>query len=126
MTLVDIFVIVLIAAAFLLPVFAIIFLKRLLEKAEAVRIDIHQLVENTLPVMRNLEEVTERANRVVTEIEGYWNEIDHSIKNVRQKISLITSLKSFQAIESPAKYLVKNIKALTTGTSAFWNSYKNK
>lgn len=126
MTLVDIFVIILILLAFSLSIFVIIFLVRILEKAEAVREDIHQLVENTIPVMRNLEEVTERANRVVTEIEGYWNEIDHSIKNVRQRIELITSLKSFQAINSPAKYLIRNMKALANGTSAFWRSYRNK
>lgn len=126
MTLIDVYLIILILAALTVSIFMIIFLKKILEQADAVRRDIHQLVENTLPVMNNLEEVTDRANRIVTEVEGYWNEIDGSIKNVRKGISIITSLKSFRAVGYPVKYLIKNLSAIKNGADAFLNVYKRK
>ena len=125
MTLIDILVIVLILAAFALSIFIIVFLRRILEQVDAVREDIHQLVENTVPVMNNLEEVTKRANNIVTDIEGYWKEIDGLIKNVRERIPLITSLKDFIAVGYPVKHLVKNVRALANGIFAFWKTYKH-
>jgi uncharacterized protein YoxC len=126
MILFDILIIALILAAFSLSISVIVFLKKILEQADAVRKDIHQFVQKSIPVMNNLEEVTENANKIVTEVEGYWNEIDNSIKNVRKQISFITSLKSFRAAEYTAQYIIKNLKALGSGTSAFLNSYKHK
>jgi uncharacterized protein YoxC len=126
MTLIDVFVIVLILTAFSLSIFVIVFLKRIYMQAVTVQKDIHRLVENTIPVMSNLKEVTERANRIVTGVEGYYNEADCLIKNVRERISILTSNRRFRSVERPVKYIVNNIRALASGTSAFLNSYKHK
>ena len=87
MTIIDIFLIILILSASALSLFAISYLKRITEQVEAVRKDVHQLIEKTNPVVENLEEVTRRANRIVSEVENYWEEIDSSIKKVRERIS---------------------------------------
>ena len=126
MTLIDVFVIVLILTAFSLSIFVIVFLKRIYVQAVTVQKDIHRLVENTIPVMSNLKEVTERANRIVTGVEGYYNEADCLIKNVRERISILTSHRRFRSVERPVKYIVNNIRALASGTSAFLNAYKHK
>ena len=126
MTVIDILLIILILSASTLCIFAITYLKKITEQVEAVRKDVHQFIEKTNPVVENLEEVTRRANRVVSEIENYWEEIDSSIKKVRERISGLTSIKNFREVEYPAKDLIKNIKALTKGTSAFWNAFKRR
>ena len=100
MTLVNIFLIFLILSASALCIFVIVYLKRISEQVEAVRRDIHQLVENTIPILSNLEKVTQRASRIVTEAEGYWEKIDHSIRNLLGKISIFSSWKIFRYLRS--------------------------
>ncbi len=126
MTVIDILLIILILSASALCILAITYIKKITEQVEAVRKDVNQFIEKTNPVVENLEQVTRRANRVVSEIENYWEEIDSSIKNIRERISGLTSLKNLRDVEYPAKDLIKNIKALAKGTSAFWNAFKRR
>lgn len=124
MTVIDILLIILILLASALCVFAIIYLKRITEQVEAVRKDVHEFFEKTNPIGENLEDITRRIKRVVSEVENYWEEIDSTIKNLREQFSIFASLKSFQTVVYPAKYLLKNVKALASGTSAFLDTYK--
>ena len=126
MNLIDVLLIILILSASALCIYAIIYLKRLTEHIEAVRKDVHELVERTTPILENLEDVTQRANRIVLEVGNYWDEIDRSIKNLRERISNFTSFSKFHDVEYPAKDLIKNIKAFAKGISAFWQEFKQR
>ncbi|MFA7229314.1 MAG: hypothetical protein WC061_09785 [Melioribacteraceae bacterium] len=126
MTVIDILLIVLIISASALCVTAIIYIKRISSQVESANKDIHEFIQKVNPVVENLEEVSRRANRIVTEIENYWDEIDGAIKTIRERISGLTSLKKLHDVEYPAKDLIKNIKALTKGASAFWNAFKHR
>ena len=126
MTLIDIFLIVLILSASSLCIFVIVYLKRIFEQVEAVRKDIHRLIENTIPILSNLEEITQRVNRIVTEAEGYWKEIDYSIRNLREKISNFNSWKKFRDAQTHASGIIKNLKSIAIGISAFWSEYKHR
>ena len=126
MNVIDILLIILILSASALCIFLIFYLKKLVDHVEAVRKDVHELVEKTTPVLENLDDVTRRANRIVLEVENYWNEIDNSIKKVRERISGLTSLKRYTDAESPVSELIKNVKALTKGIVAFWQAIKHR
>ena len=126
MNVIDILLIILILSASALCIFLIIYLKKLVDHVEAVRKDVRELVEKTTPVLENLNDVTRRANRMVSEVENYWNEIDSSIKKVRERISGLTSLKRFTDAESPVSELIRNVKALTKGFIAFWQAIKHR
>ncbi|MFA5804633.1 MAG: DUF948 domain-containing protein [Melioribacteraceae bacterium] len=126
MNVIDILLIILILSASALCIFLIIYLKKLVDHVEAVRKDVRELVEKTTPVLENLDDVTRRANRMVSEVENYWNEIDSSIKKVRERISGLTSLKRFTDAENPVSELIKNVKALTKGVIAFWQAIKHR
>lgn len=126
MTFIDILLIILILSASTLCVFAIIYLKRITDQVEAVRKDVHEFISKTNPVVENLEVATRKANRIVSDIENYWEEIDTSIKNLRERITGFTSLKNLRDVEYPAKDLIKNIKAFVKGASAFWNAFKRR
>ncbi|NJD23278.1 MAG: DUF948 domain-containing protein [Melioribacter sp.] len=126
MNVIDILLIILILSASALCIFLIFYLKKLIDHVEAVRKDVHELVEKTTPVLENLDDVTRRANRVVSEVENYWYEIDSSIKKVRERISGLTSLKGYTDAENPVSELIKNVKALTKGFIAFWQAIKHR
>ena len=126
MNVIDILLIILILSASALCIFLIFYLKKLIDHVEAVRKDVHELVEKTTPVLENLDDVTRRANRIVLEVENYWNEIDSSIKKVRERISGLTSLKRYTDAENPVSELIKNVKALTKGFVAFWQAVKHR
>ena len=110
MNLIDVLLIILILSASALCIYAIIYLKKLTEQIEAVRKDVHELVERTTPILENLENVTQRANRIVLEVGNYWDEIDRSIRNLRERVSNF-SFTRLSNVEYPAKDLIKNIKA---------------
>lgn len=126
MNVVDIFLVILIICASALCVFTILYLKKLLQEVEAVRRDVHQLVEKATPVLENLEDVTRRANRVVSEVENYWDQIDNSIKNLREKVTNLTSFTKIRDAVSPATELIRNVKAFAKGIAAFWQEYKQR
>jgi len=126
MTVLDIFLIILIIAATALCLYVIVSLRKSIIQIEQLQKDVKQLVENTIPVLHNINEVTTKVNRVVTEAENYWDEIDRAIKNLKEKAAGLTSLTRFRDAENPAQDLIKNLKALSKGISVFWNEYKRK
>ena len=126
MNIIDILLIILILSASTLCIFLIIYLKKLVDQVEAVRKDVRELVEKATPVLENLDDVTRRTNSIVSEVENYWKEIDSSIKKVRERISGLTSLKTFTDAENPVSELIKNVKALTKGLIAFWQAVKHR
>ena len=126
MTLVDIFLILLIVSASTLCVFIIIYLKKIVVQIELVRSDINEVVRNTLPLLEDLKQVTERTNKIVAEAENYWDEIDRSIKNLRERVTNLKPLSKFRETQSQATDLIKNFKAIVRGIYAFWQEYKSK
>jgi uncharacterized protein YoxC len=126
MTVIDILLIILILAATALCLYVIFSLKKMNLQIELMRKDMKQLVDSTFPVLNNLNEVTEKINRVVSEAEGYWDDIDRSIKNFKSKISDLTSLSKFRDAEIPAKDLIKNLRAFFKGIYTFWSEFKRK
>ncbi|MBI5731167.1 MAG: DUF948 domain-containing protein [Ignavibacteriales bacterium] len=126
MNVIDILLIILILSASALCIFAIIYLKNLIQQVEAVRKDVNELVAKTKPVLENLTDIARKANRVVSEVENYWDELDSSIKKVRERISGLTSLKRYTDAENPVSELIRNVKALTKGFIAFWQAIKHR
>ena len=126
MALVDISLIILIISASALCIFVIIYLKKISDNVEAAQKDVHQLIENTKPVLENLEEVTRRANKIVTEAENYWDELDRSIKNFRTKFTNLTSIQRFRDTQNQATDLIKNLRAFAKGIFAFLQEFKHK
>lgn len=124
MALIDILLIVLILSASSLCIFLIVYLKRFFEQFEEVCEDIHQLVDNTIPILNNLEEVTQRANRIVTEVESYWDVIDDSIRTLREKISNSGLWNKLRDTQSQTSWLIKQSRSIVKGVSIFWNKYK--
>ncbi|PKL83764.1 MAG: hypothetical protein CVV24_03345 [Ignavibacteriae bacterium HGW-Ignavibacteriae-3] len=126
MDVIQVLLILLIISSSALCIFTIYYLRKMSRQVEDVIRDFQELIQKTNPVIENLEQISYRANRVVSEVEGYWREIDGAIKNIRERISGLTSLRNLHDVEYPAKDLIKKIKALAKGASAFWNAFKQR
>ena len=126
MTVIDVLLIILIIAATALCIFIIFYLGKLNRQVNELQKEVKQIVDNTVPLLNNLNEVTSRANRIVTEAENYWDEIDRSIKKLKEKASNLTSLSRFRDEENPTKDLIKNLRALFKGISTFWREFNRK
>ena len=126
MTVIDILLIVLILAATALCIFVIVTLKNLMVKIDDMQKDIQKLVDNTIPVLNNLTDVTEKANRIVSEAENYWDEMDHSIKSLKERVHKLTSFTRSDDEENPARDLIKNLRAFFKGLSTFWSEFKRR
>jgi len=124
MNIIDLLLIILILSASTLAIYLIYALKKLLVKVEAVSSDIHNFIEKANPVVQELAEVSHRANKIVTEAENYWEELDRSIKNLKEKVSDFRSLNFFRDTENPAKDLIKNLKAFSKGLAASLQAFK--
>ncbi|MEW6653249.1 MAG: DUF948 domain-containing protein [Bacteroidota bacterium] len=122
--LVQILLVLLIITATALCIYLILVLKKLTVQLNNLQNDIKQLVDSTIPVLKNLNEVTLRANRIVSSAENYWEGIERSIENVRMKFSNFTSVARFDGAEYPARNLVQNIKAFYRGFTAFWHELR--
>ena len=112
---INILLLLLMITALFLCVFLIIFLKKLFKQVEAVRNDVHLLVESTIPILNHLEEVSLRANRMVTEVGDYWQEIDNSIRNVRKIITMIGSWKIVCGVTAQTSKFIRKFRSITSG-----------
>ncbi len=126
MTLIDILLIVLVLSTSSLCVFLILYLRKISRQVEIFSKDIHRLAENTIPILSNLEEITQHANTIVTGVEGYLKEIDHSIIALRSRISNSGTLKKFRYKQAQIMEISKNFIAIAKGISAFWRKYKRR
>ncbi|MFA7288479.1 MAG: hypothetical protein WC055_06320 [Melioribacteraceae bacterium] len=126
MNVLDIFLIILALSASALCISFIYYLKRVVDKVEKMQEDISKLVDTTLPVMENLNDVLDKSNRIVTGAEAYWDEIENSIEKVRNKVSNFTLISFLRSQDLPAGDLITNMRALYKGITTFWSRYKNK
>ena len=126
MTVIDVLLIILIIAAIALCIFVIVYLGKLNRQFDTLQKEVKQIVDSTVPLLNNLNEVTSKANRIVSEAENYWDEVDRSIKKIKEKASELTSLSRFRNEDNPTKDLIRNLRALFKGVSIFWREFNRK
>jgi len=108
MTFIIIYLIVFVISASTTGIFAIIYLKCIFKNINAIQQDIHLLVGNTIPIMRNMDQITRKVTGVVNEAEVYWNKIDNSIRILSEILVIFGSLKKFSNIKKQV-FAFKNI-----------------
>lgn len=124
MSLLEILLIVLVISATVLCFYVISVLQKVLMQINEIQKDVKQLVNNTIPLLKNLNEVTVKANRIVTSAESYWESVERSIDSVKMKISSFTSPSKFGNSNINARGIIQNIRAFTKGFSAFWKEFR--
>lgn len=93
MLIINILLVILLLSASALCIFLIIYLKRILDQLETLGMEIRQFVESTNAMMNNVEAVALRANRIVTDVEGYWAVVSRVVKSFRNLFSSVRFMK---------------------------------
>ena len=126
MTLIDIFTIISILIVSSMCIYVVYYLERIFDHVKAVSEDIHLVIENIIPVLNDVDEITGRVKRIVIDIEEYWVGIDSSLRNLRRKISKLRYLKILRVGFTPTSEIVNNLGPIAKGISAFWSKYKHE
>ncbi|RJQ60993.1 MAG: hypothetical protein C4517_09450 [Stygiobacter sp.] len=90
MSIINILLVILLLCSSALCIFLIIYLKRIIDQLETLGKEIHQLVESTNTMMNNIDAVALRANRIVSDVEGYWAVVSRVIKSFRKLFSRVS------------------------------------
>jgi hypothetical protein len=125
MNLIDILLVVLIVLASALCIYSIIALRKMVQSVEAIRTDVKEFVEVAYPAIENITEISRKANRIISEAETHWDDLDRSIRRVKEKVADLTSFSFVRNAENPAKDLIRNLKAIFKGITSFWQTYKS-
>lgn len=124
MTIVDGLLVLLIVAAAALCIYLIISLKKLNQNVSLMQQDIHSLIEKTIPVIDNLNEISERAVNITSTTEYQVNDISEKINNIKNKISHLTTSLKLEKTENQVMIFLTNLRAAIKGLSAFLKEFK--
>lgn len=113
---IDIFIVVLLISASALCIYLIIVLKRLTESISIMQKDIDMLVTKTLPVLENLNKVSEKALKLTNDIEAAYFSIQDKFGSLKTNFEGLVSLKknAFSLTE-----FLTNLKAISKGLITF-------
>ena len=124
MSLIEILLIILILTTLSLCIIVNIYMKRIYELSEIVSTDFHRLVEKSVPLLTHWEEIAQRTKRLEIKVEKYFEDLDDTISHLCGKISNSNSWKKLRHAQIQTSELIKNVKPIAKGISAFWNEFK--
>lgn len=115
---VDIFIVILLISASVLCIYLVITLKKLTESIKVMQSDIDRLVTKTLPVLENLNEVSEKALKITNDIESAYSSIQDKISGFRENFENVITLKKVKDSFSLTEFIT-NLRAITKGIIVF-------
>ena len=118
---IDIALVVLILSAAALCIYLIFSLKKLNQTLTDVQKDVHELVDNTIPTLENINAITDKANSVTSEAKLHWDEVSGAINSMKEKVSNFKLTDTFERRDNPNVNLISNLTAVVKGITAFWS-----
>ena len=125
MTALDILLIILVASAIVLCVYLIFSLKKINVTLNQLQNDVHNISEKTLPILDNLQQVSEKINNITERAANQINDLTNSIQKVKDKIFFLKPRDKKSSSENPVNNLIKNLSAVSKGISAFWQKLRS-
>ena len=125
MTALDILLIILVASAIVLCLYLIFSLKKINVTLNQLQNDVHNISEKTLPILDNLQQVSEKINNITERAANQINDLTNSIQKVKDKIFFLKPRDKKSSSENPVNNLIKNLSAVSKGISAFWQKLRS-
>ena len=125
MTALDILLIILVASAIVLCVYLIFSLKKINVTLNQLQNDVHNISEKTLPILDNLQQVSEKINNITERAANQINDLTNSIQKVKDKIFFLKPRDKKSSSENPVNNLIKNLSAVSKGIIAFWQKLRS-
>ena len=119
MTIIDVLLAVLLLSASALCIYFIISLKKFSASVEDIKRDIHNFVEESVPVIQNLNQISEHAVNVSSTAEKQVLDINNKIEEVKYKLYDFKQKFSKASTDNQITTLITNLRAIIKGISAF-------
>lgn len=120
---VDIFIVILLLSASVLCIYLVYTLKKLTESIKVMQNDIDKLVSSTLPVLENINEVSEKALRLVSLAEHQVNSLQTRLENLKSNFQPLFSFSKPGAQNSVTEFIT-NLRAISKGIITFVKELK--
>lgn len=119
MTFIYVLLAVLLFSGSALCIYSIISLKRMTESIDSIKGDFHKLVDETIPVINNLDKITEHAISVSSTTERQVLDINDKIEEFKNKLFNFKQKFSKAGTDNQVITLINNMRAVVKGISAF-------
>lgn len=123
MGLMDVLLTLLVLLASALCVYLIITLKKVNESLTLLQRDLSDINSKLLPILDNIQEVSQKALYAAEEAERQVNKIQNFVSSAKEKIGNIGSITKSNP-ESRIQSFVKNLTALSKAVTAFVSEFK--
>jgi len=119
MILLNILLSILLISASALCIYLIIFLKRFNTSLDEIKLNIEKVVEESLPVLSNLNKIAEDATSVTSAAERQVMDLNNRIDEFKDKIDTYKSKFSKASTDNQIVSMINNVRAFIKGLSAF-------
>lgn len=126
MILIYILFALLLVSASSLFIYLIFFLRRFNASFEEIKLNLDKIVEESLPVLSNLNKITEDATRVTSTAERQVTDLNNRIDEFKGKIDTYKSKFSKASTDNQIVLMINNVRALIKGLSAFVQEFNKK
>jgi uncharacterized protein YoxC len=126
MSVLDIFLIILIASASALCIALIFYIKKITSSVHSVEVDLKEVSIQIKPLIASATNLSEKLNHLSQEIGSQLETTKEIVNDVRNRVETILQLeeKVRRGFEEPVMDVVKNFSAVVNGVKAFWNTYR--
>jgi uncharacterized protein YoxC len=119
MSLIDILLVILIIAAIGFVIYLFFWLKNIKNFISEMQKDVHEISVRVLPLINELTQVAETANRVTSSAEEKVSRIEIFLNNLSDKFTWLFGKSKSLKSNNPAESLMIQIRALSKGLSSF-------
>ncbi len=106
-------------------IYLIISLRKLNTVTDDIRRDLEQVNRKLVPLLDNLEKISEKALNVSEKVERHAAEAESYINGVKSRLNEVGDKFSQYKSDNPVNRIITTISALGKGISTFWNTLRN-
>ncbi|HVO76044.1 MAG TPA: hypothetical protein VMT35_18615 [Ignavibacteriaceae bacterium] len=126
MSILDVFLLILIASASALCIALIFYAKKMANSIHNAEVDLKEVSIQIKPLIASATNLSEKLNHLSQEVGSQLEVTREIVNDVKSRVETILDLeqKLRRGFEEPVLDVVKNFSAVINGVKAFWNTYR--
>ncbi len=128
MDVVSVFLVILLISASILCIGIVIYFNRITKSIKGIEDDIKQISADTKPLVNSFISLSNNINGITESARDQVDMTKEIVVNIKDRVDKILLLedKIRGGFEESGLDLIKNLSAIASGVSAFWNAYRKK
>jgi len=125
---IDVLIIIALFSASALCVALIIYLSRITKTISGVQSDLAGITERTRPILEKTADLSDKLNDIADITKEQVEQVKTMVTDVKDYVDEMLTLgdKVKKTVEDPVAGLIKNLTAVSSGFSMFFNTYKRR